>query len=97
MLIESSKLREKEVIDLKSGKCLGFVCDLLLDTECGKICAIFVSDHIFAISGAKGTTRISWDKISCIGEDTILVDAGTEECSCNDGGRKERKRCGWLF
>lgn len=99
MITESSKLKEREVVNVCDGKNLGYVCDFLLDTDCGKVVAIFVSEHVFGFGG-KNSKRIPWDKINCIGEDTILVDIGRSGecgCDCNEEGKKPKKRSGWLF
>ncbi len=101
LITESSTLREREVINICDGRNLGYVCDFQIDTDCGKICAIFVSDNIFGFGGSKSSLKIPWDKISCIGADTILVDIGKrgEECDCrcdNDRKKDKRKKYGWL-
>jgi len=75
MLIKVSELREREVINVCDGKRLGNVCDILVDVDCGQICAIFVSDHFFTFGG-KDSIKIEWKQIVCFGEDTILVDIG---------------------
>ena len=47
MMCNSSALREKDVINICDGRRLGFICDFVIDTDCGKICAVYVSDHFF--------------------------------------------------
>ena len=99
MIIDASKLREREVVNVCDGKNLGYVCDFVIDTDCGKVVAIFVSDHVFGF-GAKNSKRIPWEKITCIGEDTILVsveEGGGCACACDNEQKKTKKRCGWLF
>ena len=99
MIIEASKLKEREVINVCDGKNLGYVCDFLVDTDCGRIAAVFVSDHVFGFAGRK-TKRIPWEKITCIGEDTVLVDigrGGDGGSDCCDEGKKPKKRPGWMF
>ncbi len=101
MIVESSRLRELDVINICDGRNLGYVCDIQIDTDCGKVCAIFVSESIFGFGGTKNTMKIPWDKISCIGADTILVDVGGKgegcACRCDDDGKKEkRKKYGWF-
>ena len=76
MTLSSAELREKDVVNLCNGKRLGYICDFLIDTECGKIKAIFVSDNFFGFNAQKKSLKIPWEKITCIGEDTILVDIG---------------------
>lgn len=102
MIIHSSELREKDVINVCSGRRLGFVCDFMIDTDCGKITAIHVSDHFFGLGAGKNSICIPWEKICCIGNDTILVQIDDKDCKPkikseqnDDCGRK--KRGNWLF
>lgn len=100
MVNSSSELKEKDVVNVCDGRRLGFICDFSVDTDSGKICAIFVSDHIFGFASSKNMLKICWDKITCIGEDTILVNVGIgnehcrDECRCDD---KKKKKGGWFF
>ncbi len=102
MTFHSSELREKDVINVCNGRRLGYVCDFLLDSECRKITAIYVSDHYFGLTGGKSALCIQWDKICCIGDDAILVQIDEKErlskikSEKNDDCSKYRK-CGWLF
>ncbi len=94
MVMTMCEIREKDVVNVCDGKKLGYICDFELDTDCGRITHIYVSDRLFQV-GVKGSIKLKWDSIRCIGEDTILVDAG-RICSCDD--RKcDRKRKYHLF
>lgn len=68
--------KHKEVIDINTGKRLGFVQDVTADLETGKIQSIIVPgtnkmmNFIFSFSDS---IVIPWNKIECIGEDVILV------------------------
>ena len=98
MTLSSAELREKDVVNLCNGQRLGYICDFLIDTECGKIKAIFVSDNFFGFNAQKKSLKIPWEKITCIGEDTILVDFADHEecdhkhCECNDGKNHKKKK-----
>ncbi len=101
MIILSSELRERDVINVCTGKRLGCVADFELDTDCGKIVAVLVSDRMFSFGGVKGCLRIGFDQICCIGKDAVLVQLreGTLD-SCRDDCREKRreKRAGnWFF
>ncbi len=96
MTLTSCELREKDVINVCDGKKLGYICDMDIDTDCGRVTAVYVSDKFFSINGNKNCIKIRWDMIKCIGEDTILVDAG-KICRCEEKCREERKRKGWIF
>ena len=98
MILSSCELREKDVINVCDGRKLGFICDFTVDTECGKLCSVDVSDRFFSFSGQKNAYRIGWDKIVCIGEDAVLVNVGTD-FRCDSCGREEksRRKGGFLF
>ena len=72
----SSDFRQKEVINVSDGKSLGFVSDVEIDLEEGKIDAIILPGvgKLFGILGKESEFIIPWDKIRKIGEDIILVD-----------------------
>ena len=89
------ELKEKSVISLCDGRCLGNICDFEVDPCTGKIEAIFVPGCIGGFFTGRGDDiRIPWCDISQIGEDAILVnvDASKSECACcKDGGKKKRQ------
>ncbi len=72
----SSDFRQKEVINISDGRRLGFVSDVEIDLEAGKIEAIILAGvgRLFGILGKESEFIIPWDKIVRIGEDIILVD-----------------------
>ena len=97
MCINYAALREKDVVNVCDGKKIGFICDLAIDLDCGHISAIFVSDHFFGFAAQKSPLRIPWEKINCIGEDTILVSLPRDFCppppKCDE---KKRRKPSWL-
>jgi YlmC/YmxH family sporulation protein len=72
----SSDFRQKEVINMSDGKRLGFVSDVEIDLEEGRIDAIVLPGvgKLFGLLGKENEFVIPWDKIRKIGEDIILVD-----------------------
>lgn len=93
MSVSFSELRAKEVIRLCDAECIGCVCDLLIDAEGGCVSALCVMPAAgwgAVLSGER--TVIPWDRVRCVGRDTVLVDVRTEECRCAEGGRGWRKR-----
>ena len=97
MICDSSSIREKDVISTCDGRRLGYVCDFSIDCATGQLCAVYVSDRLFGFGG-KNTLRIGWDKICCIGADTILVNVSAEcAASCQPNEKGKRRRSGWLF
>ena len=73
MIEHTSRLREKDVINICTGKRIGYICDFLMDTECKRITAVIVSEHFFTIIGGKNEICIPVERITCIGEDSVLV------------------------
>lgn len=72
-----SDLEAKDVVDVRSGKKLGFVSDLELDDKdlcilCLLVCEVSWKDFILIFSKPK-LKKIKLDQIVCIGKDVILV------------------------
>ncbi len=74
MVFSLSSLRERDVIDVCTGKRIGTLGDLEIDGTSGKILAIRVTSGWSALfGGGKEGRRIPWSDIVCLGEDAILV------------------------
>ena len=67
--------KNKEVINIKDGKRLGFVQDMTADLDTGTITSIIVpgSNKLFSMFSSGNDIIIPWQKIKCIGDDVILV------------------------
>ena len=92
MTVSFSELRAKEVIRLCDAECIGCVSDILFDCRGGCICALCVT----SVSGLGAVfcgerTVIPWEKIRCIGRETILADISAEDCHCSRAGSRQ----GW--
>ena len=72
----SSDFKQKEVVNISDGRRLGFVCDVEIDLEQGKVEAVVLPGvgRLFGLLGKESEFIIPWDKIVKIGEDIILVD-----------------------
>lgn len=68
-------LQKKEVINVHTGARLGFVNDVLIDIENGKIISIKVpsSTKVFNLFGKDEDFIIPWENIKKIGDDIILI------------------------
>jgi len=75
-MYRTADLKQKEVINVADGRRLGFVCDVEIDLESGRIDAIVLpgGGRLFGIIGRDSEFIIPWDRIKKIGEDIILVD-----------------------
>ncbi len=71
----ASDFRQKEVINLTDGKRLGFVYDVEINMENGKVEAIIVpgSGKLLGLFGRDTDYVIPWESIKRVGEDIILI------------------------
>ena len=70
--IRYSELIKKEVVNIYDGCCIGRVCDIDIDTLCGRVNALFVPKGKFSFK-KRGYHFIKWEQVERIGGDTILV------------------------
>lgn len=73
---KASDFRQKEVINIYDGKRLGFVCDVDIDMNTGKLNSIIIpgSAKFLGIFGTQDDYVIPFSSIKTIGDDIILVD-----------------------
>ena len=85
-----SDLRCKEVLNVSDGCRLGYVSDLELDLESGRVLALVVPcpGRFFGLFGSHEDYVIPWPCIRRIGGDIILVDANLGEVK---RGREKRR------
>ncbi|SEO28868.1 MULTISPECIES: YlmC/YmxH family sporulation protein [Propionispora] len=76
-MVKTSDLKLKEVVNVIDGKRLGTITDIEIDIETGKLTAIIVPGHgrFLGFFGRNDDVVITWDKITKIGFDVILVEA----------------------
>ncbi len=74
-MIRISELANLEVINLTNGRTMGFIDDLDLDLQNGRINAVIIPEEGGFWSFLSGETEhvIKWSNIVKIGEDVILV------------------------
>lgn len=75
-MTRTADFKQKEVINMADGRRLGFVCDVEISLEDGKIESIVIpgGGRFFGIIGKENELIIPWDRIRKIGEDIILVE-----------------------
>lgn len=86
-----SALGEKQVVNCRNGKIMGFVADAKIDIENGKILSLFVCESTrIPLFTKPSVTEIPWDRIEKVGDDIIIVDT---ECflSVHEKPKKEKK------
>ncbi|WZL74749.1 YlmC/YmxH family sporulation protein [Clostridiaceae bacterium 35-E11] len=75
-MISTADLREKEIISLTDGRRLGFVEDIEVNLEKGRIDALIVPGpgKFLGLFGKDNDYVITWRNIKKIGVDVILVE-----------------------
>ena len=68
--------RQKEVVNVRDGKILGFVIDVDAELANGAIKSIVVAQfgNLIKSLGGKNNITIPWNNVKLIGEDVILVE-----------------------
>ncbi|WP_142414485.1 YlmC/YmxH family sporulation protein [Hathewaya massiliensis] len=72
-LFSVNNIRTMEVIDVESGKKLGFIKDLVVDCDNYKIISLIIPEEKMSLFGREGSVEIPWENIWKIGIDVILV------------------------
>lgn len=69
------QFKSKEIIDINDGSKIGYVDDMVFDTETADVVSLVVYGRyrFFGLLGREDDIVIDWDAIETIGEDTILV------------------------
>ncbi|MEW9122315.1 MAG: YlmC/YmxH family sporulation protein [Thermotaleaceae bacterium] len=75
-MISTSDLREKEIVNITDGRRLGFVTDIEVNLEKGRLEALIVPGpgKFLGIFGKDNDFIITWHEIKKIGVDVILVE-----------------------
>ena len=73
-----AELRDKEVIDVSDGSRFGYVGDVEVDLETGKIRSLVVPGRLrlFGLLGREEDRLFPWEAVRRVGEDIILVETG---------------------
>ena len=81
MICSLSELRDKEVINIKTGAKLGYVDDIEINTDSATVIAIVVygRPRFFGLFGRDEDMIIRCKEIEVIGEDTILIKLDEQE------------------
>ena len=76
-MISTDKLKNKEVINIRDGRSLGFVSDIEVDLDKGVIDGIIIpgARGLFGFfSKGEEDLVIKWERVTTVGDDVILVD-----------------------
>ena len=90
-MVSTADLREREIINIVDGRRLGFVADIEINLEKGKIEALIVPGQwrFLVLFGKESDYIITWDQIRKIGEDVILVELKNSLVTHGDLDREE--------
>lgn len=74
-MFRATQLRQKEVINISTGMRLGYVSDVEINFDTGKVEAIIVPgpSRFFGLFGHDKEHIIFWESIVKVGDDIILV------------------------
>ncbi len=77
-----AELRNKQVVCVKSGKVLGYISDIELDTKNGTLLSLIIygKPRIFGLFGRSDDIIIPWCDIDVIGPETVLVKSESAYC-----------------
>lgn len=81
-MLSTDKLKNKEVINMRDGRSLGFVYDIEVNLENGTIDGIIIPGErgfFRFFAGKEDDYMIKWDRIKTIGDDVVLVDVDAFE------------------
>lgn len=75
MIQRIGDLKDRQVVCVRDGSILGFVGDIELDTESGKLSSIVIygKSKGFGLFGREDDMIVPWESIEILGAETILV------------------------
>lgn len=81
MLYKFSDLKSKEIIHIIDGERIGFISDIEIDPENGKVISLCVPGtyKIFGLLGREPDRKIPWECIKKIGDDLVIIDSKPEK------------------
>ncbi|MBP3349001.1 MAG: YlmC/YmxH family sporulation protein [Clostridia bacterium] len=74
--MKASELKQKEVINIKTGKRLGTIMDYDIDLRSGRITGVALpsSTKFSILSKPENDVFVPWEQIKKIGDDVILIE-----------------------
>ncbi|MEG2429580.1 MAG: YlmC/YmxH family sporulation protein [Oscillospiraceae bacterium] len=77
MVSKFGEFKNKEIIDLVTGTKIGYVDDIVFDSETATISAVVIYGRLrfFGLFGRNEDLLFDWSDIETIGRDTILIKA----------------------
>ena len=93
-MMKISELRMKDVIEAEDGRRLGYICDIEIDGDAGRIDALIIpgTRSWRWLLGRNEETILPWDRIVKLGIDVIIVQ---KEIRNNKSAASPPKRRSW--
>lgn len=87
MLFTLTDLRQKEIVDTRTGIILGRADDIQFDADTSKILSMIIYGRpkFFGILGRDSDLTVKFENISLIGKDAILVTSSETVTIAEDG------------
>ncbi len=75
MIQRIGELKDRQVVCTRDGSILGFVGDVELDTDSGRLSSIVIYGRAkgFGLLGREDDIVVPWENIEILGAETILV------------------------
>lgn len=77
MIYRFSDLKSKEIIHITDGERIGFIYDMEIDADTGKIISLCVPGAFKAMGllGRESERTIKWEDIKLVGDDLIITES----------------------
>lgn len=73
-MLRNFDLRQKKVIDIDTAELIGYIRDMDIDIQTGKINAVTVpAGGVLKMLGIGHSVTVPWDRVMAIGREYILV------------------------
>jgi YlmC/YmxH family sporulation protein len=98
MICRLADFRYREVINIRTGYRLGFVCDALFNIDTGQLVSLVVPgpSKFFGLFGRGEDYIIPWECVKRVGDDIILIDSPEDSRANYAGNEYGGKRKKWL-
>ena len=72
-------LRQKKVIDVKPAEVVGYIKDMELDFEPGRIKSVTIpAKGVFGLFSAKRNIKVPWERVVAMGSEFVIVKINSE-------------------
>lgn len=78
-MLRNFDLRQKKVIDIDTAELVGYIRDMDIDVETGRINSVTVpSGSVLKVFGIGRSITVPWDRVMAVGREYILVKSAHE-------------------